>query len=231
MKTHVQFFLGAIIVTLAGCIPSLHGIVSDETRITDDQIVGVWSNQKDTEYSLDEIDWTFERAENITFWTSDPNHKTTLDGLSLSLLPDEAKIVAREDLPYYILSHREIVDGDTVISHLMVEMTKISDHLLLDFTPIPEEGTVFNGRFATNYILAHTFSKVAFGDGKMQISPIDGDYVKDLISQKRIRLKHETRSGSDIVLTASTQELRDFISNYSQDSNLFEDADQLFRVN
>jgi hypothetical protein len=231
MKAIKQIGLGLIILTLASCIPSLHGIVTDETRITDDRIIGVWSNQKDTEYSLDEIDWTFERAETITFWTTDPNSSSVQDGLSESLLPAGAKILSRIELPFYILTHRELVDGDSVISNLMVEMTKISDHLMLDFTPLPGDGGVFNGRFATNYILAHSFSMVEFVDGKMQISPIDGDYVKNLISQKRIRLKHETRNGEDIILTASTQELRDFISNYSQDANLFDEADQLFRVN
>jgi hypothetical protein len=239
MKTIKQLGLAVIILTLASCIPSLHGIVTDETRITDDRILGIWStNQQqkvtvgdNSDFPKQEVDWNFERAANITYWVTNPDTKTTSDGLPESLLPPGVKIVDKVALPYYILTHRELIEGDTLVSNLLVEMTEISGHLLLDFRPIPGDGNVFNGRFATNYILAHTFSKVEFMDGKMQISPIDGDYVKDLISQKRIRLKHETRNGEDIILTASTQELRDFIGTYSQDANLFDDADQLFRVN
>lgn len=241
MKTYKLFLLSLLIMTIYSCIPSLHGIVTDETSMTDDRILGTWSyengmskeiesSENHLEFSTKEIDYTFERAANITC-TYANGGKTVFEGTTLSMLKDEQSfITSQELLPYYILTHREVVNQDTIISYFKVEMTKIQQHLWLDFLPLPQDEGVFAGHFATSYVLAHTFGTIDFLDGNIEIRPIDAEYIQKLITQKRIRLKHEQRKEDDIVLTASTRDLREFLNNYSDDENLLESADRLYPV-
>ena len=238
--------LTILIVILSSCIPSLHGIVTDQTRTTDDRIIGTWSygnasaqagsseeeSSAGFKFSQKELDYTFERAANITYKMPGTEQSNYEEGISRSMLPPVTTRISNEEiLPYYIMTHRELINGDTIVSYFKTEMTQINQHLLLDFIPNPIDGNVFSGRFATNYILAHTFAKVEFLNGDLLLSPIDAEHIENLISQKRIRLKHERRGEEEIILTASTEELRAFLSNYSDDGNLFESADRLYPVN
>ena len=231
-------------MTIYSCIPSLHGIVTDESRMTDDRILGTWSYDAPTtkellpgksdgmimERSPKEIDYKFERAANITC-TYANGGKTVFEGMALSMLKDEEPfITSQELLPYYILTHRELVNQDTIISYFRVEMTRIQQHTWLDFLPLPQDEGIFAGHFATSYVLAHTFGTIDFLDGNIEIRPIDADYIQKLITQKRIRLKHEQRKEDDIILTASTRDLREFLNNYCDDGNLLESADRLYPV-
>lgn len=241
MKTIKFSLLTILIMTIYSCIPSLHGIVTDESRMTDDRILGTWSYENDKsidvrssenqlEFSTQEIDYTFERAANITCTYSN-GVKTVFEGMSFTMVKEEEPfITSQELLPYYILTHREVVNQDTIISYFRVEMTKIQQHIWLDFMPVPKDEGVFAGHFATSYVLAHTFATIDFLGGNIEIRPIDADYIQKLITQKRIRLKHEQRKEDDIILTASTRELREFLNNYCDDENLLESADRLYPV-
>lgn len=241
MKTIRLSLLSLFLLTIYSCIPSIHGIVTDETRITDDRLLGRWSTRHagaeevydslgQSEFSSEELDYTFERAANITCNYPD-GVKTVFEGTALSLIKDDATYISKKELlPYYILTHRELVNQDTVISYFSVQMTKIQNYLWLDFLPFPQDEGIFAGHFATSYVLAHTFATVSFSEGSIDMRVIDADYIQKLITQKRIRLKNEQRSDNEIILTASTRELREFLSTYSEDENLLESPDHLYTV-
>ena len=236
--------IGILILSISSCIPSIHGIVNDENRMTDDRILGTWTYEDGiTQAALpvffeqtlpgnsrQELAYTFERALNIITGKQDAKSKTSWEGVTRSSIPeDSGEVITIEELPYYILTHREIIEGKLVVSQHKVEMTKINQHVLLDFMPMPSQG-IFDGRFATSYVLAHTFAKIQFEDGDLLIQPVDAEHIEKLLSQKRIRLKHERRNDEEIILTASTTELREFLDNYSDDPGLFESSDRLHPV-
>lgn len=244
MKITKALAIVLLLSLLSGCIPSLHGIVTDADRITDDRILGTWTydenltqaalpqflNQNLPENSRKELAYTFERALNVVTREPGTTTQTSWEGITRSSLPTGEVVMSEEALPYYILTHREIIDGRTLTSQLKVEMTRINQHHLLDIMPVPAEGGIFEGRFATNYILAHTFASIEFDGEDLLIRSVDAEHIEKLISQKRIRLKHERRNEEEIILTASTPELREFLDNYSDDPDLFESDDRLHKV-
>jgi hypothetical protein len=250
MKIIAYSVLAVLIWSLVSCIPSLHGIATPENRVINDAIVGLWSGDEiDTtliytppkrtanEVTLSEeaqhiskdLYWKFERA--IRIEGIYDNSKLNYNEISPSLVPEKVEIRSKELLPYYILTHSEIIDDDIITNHMKVELTKINGHLLMDFTPYERMSKERRTRFATNYVEAHTFAKLIVEGMKITILPLHGDYVYDLIQKKRIRLKHEFfGEDNDVVLTASTEELRAFITNYSHDTNLFDEPEVLQKI-
>lgn len=246
MKNFSLLCLILLLLLVGSCIPSLHGIVTDENRITDDRILGIWSTSESPGKTIDGsmppkitratdrtkpayshygLGWTFERIISVTYKINDTQMVHTL--MPNSHLPENISIIEIDSLPFYTLIHREIVEGDTMTYDMIVSLTRINQHLLMDFQPNSESHRIFQGRFGINFIQGHTFARIEFEKGDLQISPLHSEYIEELIKQKRIRLKHEIIGEDGIILTASSQELRDFISNYSDDPRLFDEVEVL----
>jgi hypothetical protein len=100
----------------------------------------------------------------------------------------------------------------------------------MDFLPGAWDDPHWEGRFAVNFMRGHTFAKVEFENGNMTIHPLDGQYIEKLIKKKRIRLKHEVVEDNDIILTASTEELRAFVAKYVDDKSLYTDSEELLPI-
>ena len=246
--------IAAIILTCSSCIPSLHGIVTDETRLIDDRILGTWQadpkplvsgnynlesdanieRESEALHLLDSLvasesvvdQWTFERMASLTFEDEDGQIYQSVAEGARSMCPTSMITTSEKKLPYYMLTHRTIAMGDTSISRMVVHLTEIADQLFLDFRPF-RSGKQDNKRFADNIIMGHTFAKYQFKHGSLVIEPMDGEYILDLLESKRIRLKHEELSDGSIVLTASTHDLRLFIQKYVHDSRLYADGETL----
>ncbi len=249
-------FLLALLCALiiSGCIPSLHGIVTDENRMVDDAILGVWSQLEEqsptmelktpshqspeTEKGLGQdpdhfaneaglISWTFERAGRIQFDHPEKDRHVQLSVGVPSMCPPGMGVSEFSSLPYYILTHRERSHSDTVTTRLCVHLTEIGGLRYMDFKPYPPKSKELQGRFASNYLFAHTFAQYRMDANGLMIYPIDTEYVEKLIRQKRVRLKHERIGDDEIVLTASTIELRAFLEKYGDDPALFSEAELL----
>lgn len=285
MKKTTLFFTVFVFFLVSSCIPSLHSIVSDKNRVTDDRLVGDWKMEEDIfddatinfEFSVESDDkedrqegikmmkelgedmkgvlgkkkknslWKFERAAIITAKEGTTkstinNKKITTDatatfhGGALSMVPENWTIIEKEDLPFYILTYKK---SDDTKQYMKAELTKIKGALYIDFYPYSE---LDESRFGINSINAHTFAKVEIKEGKLLLHSFNLTEIEGLLKTKKIRLKHETITNATIeegkivyddymVLTASTEELRAFIAKYSDNEDLFEDAEELTAYN
>ena len=235
MKKITFFIVVVVVYLLSSCIPSLHSIVNEENRIVDDRILGDWQDK-----SEENAIWKFRKASILTFeneklqngvlnWSNteigDP--EISIERLKNIYPHEDINITKKEDLPYYVLMHQESEDENSK-AYMKVEMTKIDGILYMDVYPLDIAYTGW--RFASNYIGGHTFAKVEFSGGRMTISAFDGSFIENLIENKKIRLKHEVVDG-DIILTASTEELRAFITKYGKKEELFDDSEELTAYN
>ena len=242
---------------VSSCIPSLHGIISKDQSEVDDRILGSWAPQsthhhnqvevhfnvetdegetvkKKTEAELAKIfgkekgsRWTFERAGKVVFRSNSEDIHMRMDPGSLSMGPPDLVAAVDSLYDFYFLRHEEYGYADTIISYLKVGLTKIGDQTFMDFQPYPVENEVFHGYFAANYVLAHSFARYDIVDNVLNIEPFDAEYIESLIQNKRVRLKHENVGDDGIILTASTEELRAFISKYQYDAALFDETEVL----
>jgi len=177
--------------------------------------------------------WNFERAARISYKMVDENGLTYLtasnnwEGESEQEHLDKGYTVTkRKSLPYYVLNIKEDAfslssdkNQEKVEDRVLVNLTKINDQHYLDFQTIPQND---DSSFSFNRIQGHTFAKVNFSGNNLEIMHLDVEYLEEIIKAKRLRLKHEIID-EDMVLTASTEDLRAFISKYGNDERLFAD--------
>ncbi|GEM_PF-2432036 len=281
MRKTTLFFTTFVFFLVSSCIPSLHSIVNDENRMTDDRLIGDWKMEEDIfddatinfEFSVESVDeedrqegikmmkelekemkqmkfgskkkyssWKFERAAIITAkedtTKSTVNKKVTTDatatfhGGAPSMVPENWTIIEKKELPFYVLTYKK---SDDTKQYMKAELTKIKGELYIDFYPYREPD---ESRFGINSINAHTFAKVEIKEGKLLLHSFNLTEIEGLLKTKKIRLKHETITNATIedgkiiyddymVLTASTEELRAFIAKYSDNEDLFDEAEEL----
>ena len=139
---------------------------------------------------------------------------------------------------YYFLTYSSLeTTMEKEPQRIKVELTEIDGDLYLDFLPTSSEKGY--SRFSDNFLVGHTFARVHFKEGIITIEPFNGNYIESLIKEKKVRLKHEILKKinpyynentklyeldeqDQIVLTASTRELRSFIEKYGKDSRLYD---------
>ena len=92
----------------------------------------------------------------------------------------------------------------------------VGEHLFLDFTPFDFEDSGINGLAAQHLLKTHTVTYVDFqDDGSIKLKWLDESVVKNLIKEKKLRIKHEkTGIDEDFVLTASSEELYRFLQKF-----------------
>jgi len=178
--------------------------------------------------------YRFERSSTLTYEKVENENTSNKSTIKLPLqrenLPKKSlidkgyQITNIEEDPFYILTYSEMEDNELITDIMIVNLTKIGSNLYMDFQN--HEDFQKPSRFQTNMIPAHTFAKVEFDNGQLTIRSFDSEYIKKLIKNRKVRLKHETVDES-IILTASTDDLRAFILKYGDDDKLFLESDYL----
>ena len=183
---------------------------------------------------------TFERASSIIFERRDLSDTSfvelsgsrvsastiSIKPSTISMKPDGFKVKSiEEELPYYILSYEKRVLGKHETIRMLTHLTKINDVLYANFYPY-QLGEADS--FSSNRIKTHSFAKIEFDQGGLNVFYFDTDRLEELVNNRQIRLKHE-RVGIDkgIVITASTKELRSFLYKYGHREDLYEDPEKL----
>lgn len=189
------------------------------------------SNMDDLFGFEEEGEWLFDRAAIIVYAKGDGNSQTTVSMENqLSNHPDEKlikkgfKVIEKKSLNHYILQYRDLSGDTNQVEKLIVNLTTIGDYTYMDFKALPDirEFT----RFSMNIIPAHTFARFTIKNNSLVIQSFDAEYIEDLIKNKRVRLKHELVD-DNIILTASTEDLRAFINKYADEEELFLDKEIL----
>lgn len=244
MKNLRLWVLSLVLLILTGCIPSLHGIVTEADQITDDRILGLWSMNDaiiptvhikdsgapspDTNMNLETSDaWLIERVATIAYQVEleDGVGSGTIVMGTRSHLPPGAEIISEKIQPGYFLTDISLDGADTIRNEMIVRLTTIGDQIFMDFMPHKGNKDFDSlGRFYSNILPTHTFAKMTMENGILQVHPFRSEYVEELLRNKRIRLKHEVLEGDGLVLTAKTEALRSFIEKYADDGSLYESS-------
>ncbi|HPN84143.1 MAG TPA: hypothetical protein PK821_02295 [Victivallales bacterium] len=120
-------------------------------------------------------------------------------------------------------------DENNVKSILSVKFFKIEKILFADLTagePV-EDKALFNGYWAACVVPVHVVAKFAVSGDELRIIPADYLAVKQKIEEGIIKLSHVKRADGGILLTADTESLKKFISDFKDDAEVFQQKKSL----
>lgn len=187
---------------LAGCVPvvSLHPLFTKENIVFDEKLVGTWVK----DFNDPEVIWEFSRLD-----------ESAAQGL---LEPWKDQITK-----FYRLN---ITDKENHKGSFAACLVKLGDQLFLDVFAdrFPEGGQdIEKLHFAYNaffFLPVHTFIKVNSLGEQLAIRVTDDDRFKEMVQAEPALVKHEMMDDRP-VLTASTEELQQFVTKFAGDERLF----------
>ncbi len=84
----------------------------------------------------------------------------------------------------------------------------------------PKELDTKDEFYKNHLIRAHTFYRIKIDGDVLEINYLDDDWVKKMVAEKNLSIAHESFEGA-MVLTASTDELQNFVLLHAEDSEAF----------
>lgn len=200
-STRNLFVAGIIMLFLSGCVVySFYPLYTENDLFANAILIGEWYQNENDEvtYSEGADEWTFKhpfvgKKENGTI-----------------------------DSTRYILNLKSFEGGKEIDSEFFVHVLKLGNDYFLDFYLNDFGGDELT--LATFHLLpVHTFAKLSIEKAKLIINWFDRDWLEDLITENKIRVRHEN-NGEYILLTAKPKELQKFVAKYVNSEAAFKDG-------
>ncbi len=194
-------------VALTGCLSALHPLFTEKDLEFNAQLVGSWR------VGEDDAVYTFQRGTPESF----------------DNLPEGLQRLAGKA---YTLSISSEATGEETAKYYAF-LVRIGKHLYLDY--FPEQTNAQRGYaefFKMNFVRMHSFYRLLPGeDGNtMTIGQFAESYMRKLIDNKQIRIKHETRMDGSYVITAPTEELQQYVLKYGDAGDAYQDNKTYTRI-
>jgi len=131
------------------------------------------------------------------------------------------KISAIKDKGYLISG-----DGEKYI----VFLARIGKHLYFDYYPLRSEVQQNADEFYMQHMIKRHLSYRVdiINKDRFELSLLAGDFLENLIKQKKIRIRHEIDRDGSIIITAPTEELQQYILKYGDDPGAYESEKSIF---
>jgi hypothetical protein len=114
-------------------------------------------------------------------------------------------------------------EDEKEIGRFSAHLTQIEGLMFLDLFPDSEPLDDLDDFYKIHIMPVHTFMRVDQINPSLQLRMIDYDKVKKMIEDDPNVIKHEVVDDNRIVLTASTEELQDFVIEHVE--TIFDDSD------
>ena len=219
MNTTIKYLLLLTVLafTTTGCfLQSVHPLVTSESAISVDGLEGVWESGDQR--------WIFMKDPREI----DPLYfnGTKFDG-EISIEPDSSSTLFDDPNAYLIKveSLQDLVDSaDLFIGYV----GEFNGDLFLDLSLF--DVNLGDENFRDSHLFpVHTFSKIAVLNDELSIEFFKDSWIRNLILDNRVRIAHEKTGGplddpdENILITASTDELQEFVLKYGKDEKAFDD--------
>jgi hypothetical protein len=205
-----KFLFYLITILLGGCVPvmSLHPLFTEENLVFEEKLLGTWVDDPNSPKST----WEFKRVEDSAQKEGELNPPKK---------PEKAyKLI--------LLNNEDNTKG-SFYAHLI----KLEDRLFLDVYPSqlpcaqpdPNEDWLLNTFFL---IPGHSFVIIDSIEPRLKMRWTNQDELKKLLKEKPDAVKHELVEDG-IILTASTEQLQQFVFKYADDERVFSEETILTR--
>jgi len=104
--------------------------------------------------------------------------------------------------------------GEGVPGRFMAQLGFIGTNRFLQMLPLRPDCIHGKSLFGGHFVAAWSFWKLELNGDTMSLYDMNEPWFEDMLKAKKIEIKHEQQKGGYVVLTASPQELKAFITKY-----------------
>lgn len=209
-------FAGMIMASLSSCITSLQPITTYDRAITDNRVIGNWTHENDG-FKIE----PFPQSELAKEMAKLPPGQREL----IPSITGDEKTDSIFHSKMYIVSF----ERNKATYHMAAALMKIGNNVFMDLFPLLMQDKKVKEDLSNPYSLNYdyqggfTMAKVEINSNQqLTLKFIDGSFVKTQILAGNMRLRHEKDALFDtFMITASTNELRQFIEKYADDARVF----------
>jgi hypothetical protein len=144
------------------------------------------------------------------------------DGTTLRLEPagDDA-----ESKAYHLVIEEREKDEESQ-GEFVVAFTSIGEATYWNLTPLAADNE--EGLWRAHRLSTHGFARIVLDGDHLEVAFLDPDWLSDALGAGQISVAH-TRTDGDIVLTASTDELRELVAVCAGDAKAFANVSTFVR--
>lgn len=207
------FALITSIIQMLGTSPgvnSLQPVATYKTIVTDARLTGEWTDGNDL--------LKIELVPDSKILRESDNSKDRKIPLGEN----------KEEIAFYSKAYSITIKQNSSEYILVGSLSRINDQLFMDIMSLGvkgdknyQEGSGFE--FTPNYLATFNIAAITFTDkNTISVKYLNGEFLKEQISQGNMRLKYEKDQLFDsFLLTASSFELRQFLEKYGHDERLY----------
>jgi len=195
-----------LLIFLSSCLTTLHPIFTVKDLAYDPKLIGTWNIEREG------------NKERVIISNLATENSVELPG-NISDIKEKGYLISYQ--------HEHSEDPERFIAFL----ARIGKYLYFDYYPAYKKEDQKLDEFAgAHWVKMHTSYRVEIlNDGSFELSQLDGSYVNSLIDQKKIRINHETGADDNIVITASTSELQQYLIKYSDEPEAYDSKKTIFK--
>jgi hypothetical protein len=213
------------LVVMQSCVTSLQPLATYDTAIVDDRLAGTW-NSDGQDYEVQKFfdSDLFKYIKKEMDKTKDSIDKVFKGNVSKELSNKEM-----EDFSpiLYFKSYVIKYTKDKIEYNMLGSMVKLNGQFFINFSAI-DFNTEKDNKPAfevtsTDLLATHTIARVQFTNSNtVKLDFIDGGFLYDQVKAGHIKIKNERDDLYDtFLITASTDELQQFIQKYGNDDRFF----------
>ena len=204
-KVSILLAFTFLVIFLSSCLRTLHPIFTIKDIVYEPKLVGTWKtdNQGTNGFAI------------ITNLAADNSIE----------LPEKISAIKQKG---YLVSYQD-EDGKATEQYIGF-LARIGKHLYFDYFPADKKGNKnVDEFFISHFVKMHTSYRVEISkDGSFELSQLDELYVTKLIDEKKMRISHEKGANGNIVVTASTDVLQQYIVKYGDEPGAYRNEKTVF---
>jgi len=205
----------AVMTFFSSCLTSLHNLVTYTTVVSDNRLTGNWQH--------DDMTMKIESVPTSSFLKEVTSAKDSSGAEKKSIYD------SKEDSLLYSRSYVIEFTKNSYRYYMVCCLTHIGDNLYADIEPLDAESVnkptesdadeMFNG---SSYTTTHSIAKLVLGGNELELRMLNGDFIKEQLNNGTAALRYEKDNlfGTTLI-TASSKELRQFLSRYGNDERLY----------
>lgn len=195
-----------LLIFLSSCLHTLHPIFTEKDLAYNPKLIGTWKTENQGNKGRAVI--------------------TNLANENSLELPGNISSIKQKG---YLISYQD--ENGATSERYIAFLARIGKHLYFDYFPADKkEDQNIDEFFAAHFVKMHTSYRVEISnDGSFEISQLDEGYVTKLIDEKKIRISHETDADDNMVITATTQELQQYLLKYGDEPSAYRSDKTIFK--